>query len=32
LQPKDSPPDLASQDVAEMPETLRSELAALGLL
>jgi hypothetical protein len=32
LQPKDSPPDLASQEVAEMPETLRSELAALGLL
>ncbi len=32
LQPKDSPPDLASREVAEMPETLRNELAALGLL
>ncbi len=32
LQPKDSPPDLAGGAVAEMPETLRNELAALGLL
>ena len=32
LQPKDCPPDLASQDAGEMPESLRIELAALGLL
>jgi hypothetical protein len=32
LQPKDCPPDLANQDVGEMPEGLRTELAALGLL
>lgn len=32
LAPEDSPPDLTSQDAAEMPEALRSELAALGLL
>jgi hypothetical protein len=29
---KDCPPDLGTQDVAEMPEALRTELAALGLL
>jgi hypothetical protein len=32
LQPKDCPPDLAIEDVGEMPESLRTELAALGLL
>ena len=32
LQPKDCPPDLATEDVGEMPESLRTELAALGLL
>jgi hypothetical protein len=32
LQPKDCPPDIASQDVVEMPKGLRNELAALGLL
>lgn len=32
LAPEDSPPDLTSQDDAEIPEALRNELAALGLL
>jgi hypothetical protein len=32
LAAKDCPPDLGAQDVAEMPEALRTELAALGLL
>jgi hypothetical protein len=32
LAAKDCPPDLGTQDVAEMPEALRTELAALGLL
>jgi hypothetical protein len=32
LEPKECPPDLAAQDVADMPEALRAELAALGLL
>ncbi len=32
LAPEDCPPDLTSQDAAEMPEALRNELAALGLL
>jgi hypothetical protein len=32
LQQKDCPPDFASQDIGEMPEDLRNELAALGLL
>ncbi len=32
LAAKDCPADLAGQDAAEMPEELRNELAALGLL
>ena len=32
LETKDCPPDLASQNAEDMPESLRSELVALGLL